>query len=75
MVMQQAERISDNAQAIRGVVWYQGEDDGRNPRYAADFKTLTGKQLGVKLTKLTPAQAKYVDLPVDGPYKPEYYRY
>ena len=32
-------------------------------------------QLGVKLTKLTPAQAKYVDIPVDGPYKPDHYRY
>jgi len=26
--------------AVRGVVWYQGEDDGRNPRYADDFKGL-----------------------------------
>ncbi|HEY2838307.1 MAG TPA: adenosylhomocysteinase [Pirellulales bacterium] len=32
-------------------------------------------QLGVKLTKLTPAQSKYVDIPVEGPYKPEHYRY
>ncbi|HPD16315.1 MAG TPA: sialate O-acetylesterase [Planctomycetota bacterium] len=26
--------------AVRGVVWYQGEDDGRNPKYAEDFKAL-----------------------------------
>lgn len=32
-------------------------------------------QLGVKLTKLTAAQADYIGVPVDGPYKPEYYRY
>jgi adenosylhomocysteinase len=32
-------------------------------------------QLGVKLTRLTPAQADYIGVPVDGPYKPEYYRY
>lgn len=32
-------------------------------------------KLGVKLTKLTDAQAKYLGLNVDGPYKPEYYRY
>jgi len=32
-------------------------------------------QLGVKLTKLTPEQAKYIGVPVEGPYKPEYYRY
>ncbi len=31
--------------------------------------------LGVKLTKLTPEQAKYIDVDVDGPYKPEHYRY
>jgi len=32
-------------------------------------------KLGVKLTKLTPKQAEYIGVPVDGPYKPEYYRY
>ncbi len=33
------------------------------------------EQLGVKLTKLTPAQAEYLGIPVTGPFKPEYYRY
>ncbi|MFP5502741.1 MAG: adenosylhomocysteinase, partial [Candidatus Sericytochromatia bacterium] len=32
-------------------------------------------KLGVKLTKLTQAQADYLGLPVEGPYKPEHYRY
>ena len=32
-------------------------------------------QLGVKLTKLTPAQAEYIGVDVNGPYKPEHYRY
>lgn len=32
-------------------------------------------QLGVKLTKLTQEQADYIDVPVEGPYKPDYYRY
>lgn len=32
-------------------------------------------KLGVKLTKLTPAQAEYLDVPVEGPFKPEHYRY
>ena len=32
-------------------------------------------QLGVKLTKLTPKQAEYIGVPVDGPYKPDHYRY
>jgi adenosylhomocysteinase len=32
-------------------------------------------KLGVKLTKLTQGQADYIGVPVEGPYKPEYYRY
>jgi len=32
-------------------------------------------QLGVKLTKLTPEQAKYIDVPLEGPYKADHYRY
>lgn len=31
--------------------------------------------LGVKLTELTPEQASYIGVPVDGPYKPDTYRY
>jgi len=31
--------------------------------------------LGVKLTKLTPAQSEYLGIPVEGPYKPDHYRY
>ena len=32
-------------------------------------------QLGVTLTKLTPEQAKYLGVPVNGPFKPDHYRY
>jgi adenosylhomocysteinase len=32
-------------------------------------------KLGVKLTRLTSKQADYLGIPVDGPYKPEFYRY
>ena len=32
-------------------------------------------QLGAKLTRLTPEQAEYIDVPVEGPYKAEWYRY
>ncbi len=31
--------------------------------------------LGAKLTELTPDQAAYIDVPVEGPYKPDHYRY
>jgi adenosylhomocysteinase len=32
-------------------------------------------QLGAKLTKLTPKQAEYIGVKVEGPFKPEIYRY
>jgi adenosylhomocysteinase len=32
-------------------------------------------QLGVKLTKLTDEQAKYLNLSVEGPFKSDQYRY
>jgi adenosylhomocysteinase len=32
-------------------------------------------KIGVKLTRLTPKQADYIGVPVDGPYKPDHYRY
>ena len=32
-------------------------------------------RIGVKLSKLTAEQAKYIGVDVDGPYKPEHYRY
>ena len=32
-------------------------------------------KLGVKLTKLSQKQADYIGVPVEGPFKPEHYRY
>ncbi|MGA9341313.1 MAG: adenosylhomocysteinase [Rhodanobacteraceae bacterium] len=32
-------------------------------------------KIGVKLTRLTPEQAAYLGIAVEGPYKPEHYRY
>jgi adenosylhomocysteinase len=40
-----------------------------------DVARLHLEKLGAKLTKLTPEQANYIGVPVEGPYKPEYYRY
>jgi adenosylhomocysteinase len=31
--------------------------------------------LNVKLTKLTDQQARYISVPVEGPYKTDHYRY
>ena len=33
------------------------------------------KKLGVNLSKLNKKQAEYLDIPIEGPYKPENYRY
>jgi adenosylhomocysteinase len=33
------------------------------------------KKLGVELEELRPDQAEYIGVPVEGPYKPDYYRY
>jgi adenosylhomocysteinase len=33
------------------------------------------EKIGVKLTKLSPAQADYLGVPVEGPFKSEQYRY
>ncbi|MCE9591232.1 MAG: adenosylhomocysteinase [Planctomycetes bacterium] len=33
------------------------------------------EQIGAKLTKLSKAQADYIGVPVNGPYKPDHYRY
>jgi adenosylhomocysteinase len=33
------------------------------------------EKIGVKLTRLSESQAAYLGVPVDGPYKPDHYRY
>ena len=33
------------------------------------------EKTGVKLTRLTPKQAEYIDVPEKGPFKPDHYRY
>jgi adenosylhomocysteinase len=33
------------------------------------------KKLGVELDELTQDQSDYLNIPVEGPYKPEHYRY
>jgi len=33
------------------------------------------ENIGVRLTELTEKQAKYIGVPIKGPYKPDYYRY
>ena len=33
------------------------------------------EKLGAKLTRLTPEQADYIDVPIEGPFKSDGYRY
>ena len=33
------------------------------------------EKIGAKLTRLTPGQAEYINVPVDGPFKSDHYRY
>ncbi len=40
-----------------------------------DVARLHLEKLGAHLTKLSDKQAEYIGVPVEGPYKPEYYRY
>lgn len=48
----------------------------RLPKYLdEDVARLHLEKIGVKLTKLTKEQSVYLEIPIDGPYKPEHYRY
>ena len=61
-------------------LWTKG-DDYKNEVYVLpkhlDEKVaaLHLEKLGVKLSKLTPKQAGYIGVPVEGPFKPDHYRY
>jgi adenosylhomocysteinase len=46
-----------------------------NKKLDEEVARLHLKKLGVKLTEMTDKQAKYIGYPVEGPYKPEHYRY
>ncbi len=48
----------------------------RLPKYLdEEVARLHLEKIGVKLTKLTKEQADYIGVPLNGPYKPEHYRY
>jgi len=48
----------------------------RLPKYLdEEVARLHLERIGVKLTTLTPDQAEYIGVNVNGPYKAEHYRY
>jgi len=62
-------------------LWTENEKYARGKVYTLpkeldeEVARLHLKKLGVKLTKLTKKQADYLGVPIDGPFKPDYYRY
>ena len=67
-VLAQIELFTRHAQYEKRVYMLPKALDERVARLHLD-------QLGVKLTKLTPAQAFYIGVPAEGPYKAPHYRY
>jgi adenosylhomocysteinase len=65
----------------------KGKDDMTGMSFAAGTVSVLPKKLdekvarlhlgkvGVKLTQLSKAQAEYLGVPADGPFKPDHYRY
>ncbi|MEA3494564.1 MAG: adenosylhomocysteinase [Bacteroidota bacterium] len=48
----------------------------RLPKYLdEEVARLHLEKLGVNLTKMSEEQSKYIDIPIEGPYKPDHYRY
>ena len=61
-------------------LWQHGERYGNDvymlPKHLDErVAMLHLKRLGAELTQLQPEQADYIGVPVEGPYKPEHYRY
>ncbi len=61
-------------------LWQRAESYGKQvymlpKKLDEEVARLHLEQLGVRLTALTPKQADYIGVPVDGPYKPDHYRY
>ena len=67
-VMAQVELIKNRAKYAKKVYVLPKHLDEKVARLHLDH-------LGAKLTRLVPDQAEYIGVSIDGPYKPEHYRY
>ncbi|MEM9301575.1 MAG: adenosylhomocysteinase [Pseudomonadota bacterium] len=61
-------------------LWKNGENYGNEvyvlPKHLDEkVAKLHLERIGARLTELTPEQAEYIGVKVEGPYKPEHYRY
>jgi adenosylhomocysteinase len=68
-------------QVLAQIELFSKRDDYENKVYVLpkildeSVATLHLKKIGANITTLTQEQADYIDVKVEGPYKPEYYRY
>jgi adenosylhomocysteinase len=67
-VLAQVELYSNNSQYEKRVYVLPKQLDEKVAR-------LHLKKLGAQLTQMTEAQARYLGISMDGPYKPDHYRY
>jgi adenosylhomocysteinase len=59
-------------------LWQNNYEIGSTPcpnPWTRKWPGCTWIKLGAKLTKLSQEQADYIGVPVEGPFKPEHYRY
>jgi adenosylhomocysteinase len=62
-------------------IWNSAEGEYENKVYTLPKKLdeevarLHLQKIGARLTELRQDQADYIGVPVEGPYKPEHYRY
>jgi adenosylhomocysteinase len=68
-------------QVMAQIEFYKNSENYENKVYILPKKLdekvarLHLKKVGAALTTLSQEQADYINVPVDGPYKPEHYRY
>jgi adenosylhomocysteinase len=70
-------------QTLAQIELYARNDDGKYGKHVyilpkkldEEVAALHLDKIGAKLTPLTKEQADYIGVPVEGPYKPEHYRY
>ncbi|MFP4053971.1 MAG: adenosylhomocysteinase [Phycisphaerae bacterium] len=59
-------------------LWGEKKDPGvyrLSKKLDEEVARLHLQKLGARLTEMTPEQSEYLGIPVEGPYKPEHYRY
>jgi adenosylhomocysteinase len=74
-VGQQGSGLARRARALQEARRGSGRPIARQRHAQHDRESVHLGKIGAKLTILTKAQAAYLDVPVEGPYKADHYRY